>query len=162
MSFEIPQHAIVDFLELGRVMGNKEIILWAQFMKSFTTPGFIRDGERLFTSHEQVCSHSQMYEHMDQVSIRKHLALMLNEMFSKELIISNGVADRLVVKLNPKSNMYEVRHESIGRYHKWCWINQGNTDSFVQIGSGNTELNVLRAVVERYEDPYLQWSGKIN
>ena len=152
--FDLPLHSIQDFLALANETDiAKNVFLWAQHMDAFTTPGFIRDGEQLYSTHANLHKEGFDCDASDGVAIHWR-DVLLEEMFFVGLTIRTGVAERLVVER--QEDKFLLRLEAIGRYRDWVWIDQRSTETFE-----TTEVwRLMRAIAERFKEPHSLSTGK--
>ncbi|QBJ02682.1 hypothetical protein MZD04_gp155 [Pseudomonas phage Psa21] len=148
MPFDIPKHAIAAFLRLAEKDDLvKNVSIWSQYMESFTTPGFIENGEWLFSAHMSLSrvSGTLDFDTMDAMAARM---LLLVDLFKDGITLQTDVAERLVVKRLEDS--YTLSHESIGRMRDWVYIDQGNTQTFPI----DKPYAVMEAIAKRFSEPW--------
>jgi hypothetical protein len=144
MAFDIPKHAIQAFLALvDKENLVKNVWQWGVYMESFTTPGFVVNGNNLFTAQQYMndAGYTAKSHILDAYQWRLQL---LEDMFKEELTIDIAVGDRLVVRKVGKE--YILSCESIGRMSQWCWINQLDDQAFPLY----RPHDVLAAIVKSY------------
>lgn len=153
--FDIPQHAIPALLGLmDEEMLIEKVTLWAAHMQAFsvnnTVPSSIKGQPsdwiqgRRFTAWVPLL-HKGVIE---SETAQYWRAVLLRDLFRNGITIQTSVSDRLVVETN--GSEYRLRHESIGLYREWQWIDQRNTDFFPL----DRAVTVLRAIVKRFGNPH--------
>lgn len=129
--FDVPKYCLNTFLELANQENNtvaQEVLVnWSAYIDGINTAQFVINGSKMFPVHDQLYR-NLLHVHQTTEILASYRDELLVELFTMGLSVQANCADRVLIKL--VDDKFVISVESIGRYSRWCWIDQKRNVSF--------------------------------